>query len=416
MRFNIFFLSIIVFSFFSCKNNNQIEETFQTILLDYECKKIYIVNDHFYIDLKSNLQTYATLDKEVKFVTENNKIKISLDSIDYGWHILEIVLGNDETISFHVNKILDLPNVLIPSTIIYSGWYARNNIYNKKYKKYIQKNYSIQDTYFGSFRDDWSNVLFDDRGIPVLLYQDKGIQYNPTLIAQYALTFYNLEEMTPSEKEKFIFLADYICNNLINIDGSIPYNFDYKMHGIDLYSPWYSGMAQGQILSVLARAYNITNDSKYIYIGESVLNFMISYCKKTLSQFTKLHPDFKKYENYVIYEEYVAEENSYVLNGNIFGLIGLHDWFECSGNQEALKAFNLGCKSIEFLLPYYDYHGSSSYDLIHFINEEDIDLKNSYMHDYHIALLDALFCYTNNNIFKQYRDLFINYYEKTLSF
>lgn len=236
-----------------------------------------------------------------------------------------------------------------------------------------------------------------------------GVEYNITTIAQYALSFYsNIKLISISERESFLNIADFICD-YINKDGGAPYNFDFDIHGIKLKKPWYSAMAQGQVLSVLARAYLITNDNKYLEKGNSVFEFMINSCSTNLLMFTNKHKDAFLYGQNVIYEEYVSDINSYVLNGDLFALIGLYEWYEVTNDKDVLSAFNKGCESILFLLPYYDYNGFTSYDLVHFTLGSNMNYGTSYSHDWHIVLLDALYFYTKNEIFRYYRDKFISY-------
>ncbi len=173
-------------------------------------------------------------------------------------------------------------------------------------------------------------------------------------------------------------------------------------------------MAQGQVLSVLGRAFKITGKEEYKTIGDSVCLYLIDNCSTNLQQFCNSHTDLEQFKSCIIYEEYVAPDNSFVLNGNLFALVGLHDWYETTNCKKYLDAFNKGCKSIELQLPYYDLYGSTSYDLIHLLRDCEINYGTAYSHDYHIALLDALYKYTGNDFFKYYCDLFISYYENEM--
>ncbi len=147
-------------------------------------------------------------------------------------------------------------------------------------------------------------------------------------------------------------------------------------------------------------------------ISDAGTNVPHTGCKVSLKQFAAIHKGLAKYENYVIYDEYVNNQCTYVLNGNLFGLIGLHDYYEATGNLNALSAFNEGCKSIEVQVPYYDYYGSTTYDLLHLLLPESTPaLDATYAHDYCIVFLDALFKFTGNTVFSKYRDIFISYYE-----
>ena len=109
---------------------------------------------------------------------------------------------------------------------------------------------------------------FDNDGIPVLNYKGNiGVQYNPNTIAQYALGYYDLFLDTGKQEYKRIFLnqADWFLKNIRLIDNGIglwEYKFDFEYHK-GLKSPWHSALAQGQGISVVARAYALTNEKKY---------------------------------------------------------------------------------------------------------------------------------------------------------
>jgi len=94
----------------------------------------------------------------------------------------------------------------------------------------------------------------------------------------------------------------------------------------------------------------------------------------------------------------------------MFGLIGLHDYYEATGDIVAYNAFIDGCRSIAIMLPYYDFYGATSYDLVHLMEKgTEPAFRNNYSHDYNIVLLDALYSYTLNEVFAEYRNCFITY-------
>jgi len=110
---------------------------------------------------------------------------------------------------------------------------------------------------------------FDVNGIPMLNYRGNiGKQYNPIAIAQYALGNYNLYLRMNDKTRLSIFLrqADWLVNNLErNEYGLFVWNHHFNWEYRDfLQAPWYSGLAQGQGISVLLRAYKETNNDIYI--------------------------------------------------------------------------------------------------------------------------------------------------------
>ena len=180
-------------------------------------------------------------------------------------------------------------------------------------------------------------------------------------------------------------------------------------------------MAQGQILSCLIRAYDITNDIKYLESGYKALQFMISPgdedifngCSKKLYDLCKNSNELKEYVNYRIFEEYVSQPSSYVLNGDLMALIGLYDWWQGApvmyGKDDAKLAFEDGVKSVEIILPYYDYYGWSSYDLVQYTYDSRPFFTSAYAFDCHICFFNAIWYISHSEIIKKYRDIFLSY-------
>ena len=113
------------------------------------------------------------------------------------------------------------------------------------------------------------NSYYDANGIPMLNYKGYiGLQYNPIAIAQYGLGNYNLWCDTHKESRfhKFITAADWLVDNLVKNRHGISvwmHHFDFLYREI-LRAPWYSGLAQGQGISLLLRAHKETNDNRFI--------------------------------------------------------------------------------------------------------------------------------------------------------
>ena len=107
------------------------------------------------------------------------------------------------------------------------------------------------------YKADYNNH-FDKRGIPLLNYHgDIGLQYNPIAIAQYGLGNYNLflDTGDQSRLNKFILVSDWMVENLEINKYGVPvwhHHFDFEYREL-LKAPWYSGLAQGLGISVLAQ-------------------------------------------------------------------------------------------------------------------------------------------------------------------
>src|SRR5438270_1246641 len=111
--------------------------------------------------------------------------------------------------------------------------------------------------------------LQDGSGIPLLDYRGNiGPQYNPIAVAQWGLGNYNLLQRSRSaeSRAKFLKASDWLCERLEpNSRGIHVWNhyFDWEYRQT-LKAPWYSGLAQGQGISLLVRAHRETGDTKYL--------------------------------------------------------------------------------------------------------------------------------------------------------
>ena len=101
---------------------------------------------------------------------------------------------------------------------------------------------------------------FDENGIPMLDYRGKiGKQYNPIAIAQYGLGHFNLYKKTGNTKnlEIAVTQANWLTDNLEKNDKNISvwmHHFDWEYRNT-LQAPWYSALAPGNGISLLARIY-----------------------------------------------------------------------------------------------------------------------------------------------------------------
>src|SRR6185295_2355241 len=111
--------------------------------------------------------------------------------------------------------------------------------------------------------------IHDDAGIPMLDYRGKvGPQYNPIAIAQWGLANFNryVSARDATAEKKFLSASDWLRDNLERNSANIPvwqHHFDWDYRDT-LKAPWYSGLAQGQAISVLVRAHSQTKKPEYL--------------------------------------------------------------------------------------------------------------------------------------------------------
>ena len=193
---------------------------------------------------------------------------------------------------------------------------------------------------------------YDSTGIPLLDYHGKvGLQHNPIAIAQYGLGNYNLFRRTedPNRHKKFFLVADWLCSHLEkNVNGLAVWNhhFDWEYRDT-LRAPWYSGLAQGQGISVLARAYKESGDSRYLETARLALATFFKSVTDGGVAFTDENGD-------LWFEEYIVSPPTHILNGFIWAAWGVYDYFLATQDHAARELFARAVQTLLRNLERYD--------------------------------------------------------------
>jgi hypothetical protein len=161
-------------------------------------------------------------------------------------------------------------------------------------------------------------------------------------------------------------------------------------------------MAQGNVLSVFARALQLRDDPKYKEAGELAFANLMTLVKDggARTSMADLDPSLEKY---VFFPEYPNTPIDYTLNGYMFTLLGVYDWstVDSKSKKQASVAFHDGMKTLNKILPYYDVDGFSTYDLGHIILNLPPYVAPSYL-GIHVYLLHALDSISSSDTLKIY--------------
>jgi len=282
---------------------------------------------------------------------------------------------------------------ILPTTSQLSFWHGTpeiNPVPDLEHPKHYYMKFHYKANYNGHF---------DEQGIPMLDYHGNiGLQYNPIAIAQYGLGNYNLY-LNKNDTEylnKFYAVADWLIKSLKPNQKDVyvwHHYFDFEYRDT-LKSPWYSGLAQGLGLSVLARAYEESNKQEYL---EAHKKAWISMTKK-IDEGGVI--DVDKEGNYWI-EEYIVDPPTHILNGFIWALWGVYDTWKFLEIELAEDLFKKCCKTLEKNIKKYDNGYWSLYD------QAGLPLNNlasSFYHKLHIVQLEILSNLSGNHTFQKYAD------------
>jgi heparosan-N-sulfate-glucuronate 5-epimerase len=263
------------------------------------------------------------------------------------------------------------------------------------------------DEYYQKFHNkaDYTG-LSDDDGIPMLDYKGViGPQYNPIAIAQYGLGNFNLyrKNDSVSNLNKAVKAADWLCENLENNDKGIPvwmHKFDFEYFRT-LKNPWYSGLAQGQGISLLVRVYGLTGQKKYIEASEQALKALVTTIKDGGTLF--IDDSGCRW-----IEEYITEPVTHIVNGFMWAIWGVYDLWKATGNVKAKELWNEGVKTLGDNIHRFDAGYWSMYDLA------PLSMKNpasAFYHKLHIVQLEIMWKLTGIEVFDAMRLKWKNYLE-----
>lgn len=281
----------------------------------------------------------------------------------------------------------------------------------------------ILGPYYMTFADkaDYAGPK-DERGVILFDYFfDIGRQYNPLAIAQYGLGHYNKHQKIRSKKQgikdegqetedntregKHFEIsktqADWLVDNLEkNEAGLFVWKHKFKWHYKEWLEPgWYSAHAQGTGISLLARMYKKTNDVRYL---EAAKKAFIALNTDRESGGVK----FTDKEGNVWLEEYIIKQPTHILNGFLWALWGVWDYWLLTGDEKAKKLFRDCVETLKKNLPRYDAGFWSLYDLS---RQKMKMLASPFYHDLHIVQLMATYILSENPVFKTYAEKFQNY-------
>jgi heparosan-N-sulfate-glucuronate 5-epimerase len=258
--------------------------------------------------------------------------------------------------------------------------------------------------YYMPFSQKADYAGLDAAGIPVLNYRGAtGPQYNPIAIAQWGLGNYNLYRRTRDEmrKRKFLAASDWLCARLeLNSSGVWVWNhyFDWE-YRTTLKAPWYSGLAQGQGMSLLLRAWRERGDPSYLEAAQKVFASFLKTTAEGGVAFTDVAGN-------IWFEEYIVFPPTHILNGFMWAMWGLFDYFQATRDISAEDLFRKGIKTLRDNLAAYDLGFWSLYE------QSGMRLPmvaSPFYHRLHITQLRVMHVLTGDEVFAAYADRWETY-------
>ena len=193
---------------------------------------------------------------------------------------------------------------------------------------------------------------FDSAHIPLLDYQGRiGRQYNPIAIAQYGLGNYNLFRRSGNRahRDKLFAVADWLVQHLERTPHGLEvwnHHFDWEYRD-KLRAPWYSALAQGQGISLLLRAQKESGGFRYLEAAQRALASFFKPVSEGGVAFTDDRGD-------LWFEEYIVSPPTHILNGFIWAVWGIYDYFLVTREASVQDLFALSVATLLRNLERYD--------------------------------------------------------------
>ena len=220
---------------------------------------------------------------------------------------------------------------------------------------------NLQSAYYFDWKDleDFKSYSYNDRGLPLVEYGGKiGLRYNAITVSQFGL--YLLQQYAETGgtplKDRAMVCADWLVEQARPWKRDIlAWVYDFDLPFYQLRAPWISAMAQGEAISLLLRAFEISGNKKYIACSrEAFRAFRHPVAEGGVCD--RLHND-------LVFEEYPTDPPSHVLNGFIFALLGVYDYALFFGENEAKLLLDEALESLEKNLHLWFTGSWSRYDL-----------------------------------------------------
>lgn len=203
--------------------------------------------------------------------------------------------------------------------------------------------------------------IFDDDSIILVNYKrNLGPQYNPTTICQYALGNHALYLRTGDENRLQTFLrhADWLLENGVREGAMLLWPFDFDDPWDErVKAPWKSAMAQGEAISVLLRAHQSTGQERYLTAASQALKSFYFTIEEGGVTYRK--------GDFVFFEERVVDPPNHILNGHIYAMLGVYDYYRVTADEDALALFNEVASSLSANLHRFDFGFWSKYELMY---------------------------------------------------
>ena len=202
----------------------------------------------------------------------------------------------------------------------------------------------------------------DAHGIRVVIRA--GVRhYSPVALAQQGVAL--LDSYAQTRKRAYLDLAIRVAAKErslgVRVGAAVflAYDADFNMHGSArevLRAPWHSGMAQGLAISFFLRMASATNDHAYLTTATA----LVAAIDRLRVREDRPWVSTVDSARYLWIEEY-PRAHDHTLNGYLFAMFGLYEYWLATGSRTAERLFDGGVATLRHYLPQFRNPGGISF-------------------------------------------------------
>lgn len=245
----------------------------------------------------------------------------------------------------------------------------------------------------------------DSTGLRIYLRRDNNQRADhPVAYAQYGISALRMYQATGEQvwMDRAVRHAERLAEIRTERDGAwwFPYLFPWTYYQRTMTVPWWSGMAQGQALSLFVRLYEETGDGRWSIAADKTWQSFLQPRSAAEPWSTMVDGDS------LWFEEYAGNQPPLlVLNGQIFAIFGVYDYWRLTGDPVAARYADGAATTVLSIMPLVRKPGGVSYYCVQRPYCQSPLWQNSNYHDIHAWQLDTLTRLTGDQQFADWATL-----------
>jgi hypothetical protein len=224
--------------------------------------------------------------------------------------------------------------------------------------------------------------------------------FQPVTLAQWAMAAHTEYWLTGNELWLDLARASAVklLDGKVESDGAYyyPYLYEWKNdeYSFNFQPPWYSGMAQGEALSVFTQlAKEFPDEPVWRQAADATFESFLQPVSAARPWVTDV------VDGYVWFEEYVDPDPFQVFNGHAFALFGIYEYALATGDQRAIDLFDGGATTALAAIEQIRAPGEASFYCVELERCIERNWQNGNYHPIHVAQLEMLAAMTGQDAF-----------------